>query len=57
LRSTAVEQGSAFGKAKWSEAQPIGAERIGFDDVCAGRDVLAVDRADELRTRLHEGVE
>ena len=45
------------GETVGGEADAVGAERRGLDQVGAGREVLAVDRADQLGPRQDELVE
>ena len=52
-----VEAVGLVGQAEGRQAEPVGPERGGLDEVRAGLEVLAVDRADEVRPGRRELVE
>ena len=57
LGRLAVQCARLIGQAELGQAQPVRAERVRLDRVRAGRDVLAMDRADQVRLRLDQRVE
>ena len=50
LGGAAVQATRLGGEAEAIQAQPVGPERQGLDEVCARVQVLAVDRPDEIRS-------
>ena len=57
LGCPAIDARGPVGQTVGFQAEPVGAEGVGLDDVRARRDVLPVDGADDVRMRLDQLVE